>query len=45
MLERVRESYPRQAADRGWVAIDGEQAVDAVAADVTRAAWPLLALR
>jgi dTMP kinase len=45
MLERVRVSYRRQAAGPGWVAIDGERAIDAVAADVTRAAWTLLAPR
>jgi len=45
MLERVRVSYRRQAAGPGWVAIDGERAVDEVAADVTRAAWTLLAPR
>ena len=42
MLERVRVSYRRQAAGPGWVAIDGERAMDEVAADVTRAAWMLL---
>jgi thymidylate kinase len=45
MLERVRVSYRRQAAGPGWVAIDGERAVDLVAADVTRAAWSVLAPR
>jgi thymidylate kinase len=45
MLERVRVSYRRQAAGAGWVAIDGERAIDAVAADVTHAAWTLLAPR
>jgi dTMP kinase len=37
MLERVRVSYRRQAARAGWVAIDGERPVDAVAADVASA--------
>ena len=45
MLERVRLSYRRQAARPGWVAVDGERAVDEVAADVTRAAWTALAPR
>ncbi len=45
MLERVRVSYRRQAAGPGWVAIDGERAVGEVAADVTRAASTVLALR
>jgi dTMP kinase len=45
MLERVRISYRRQAAGPGWVAIDGERAIDDVAADVTRAAWTLLGPR
>jgi dTMP kinase len=45
MLGRVRVSYRRQAAGPGWVAIDGERAIDEVAADVTRAAWTLLAPR
>ena len=45
MLERVRISYRRQAAGSGWVAIDGERPIDEVAADVTRAAWTLLAPR
>lgn len=44
MLDRVRVSYRRQAAGPGWVAIDGERAVEEVAADVTRAAWTALAL-
>ena len=44
MLERVRVSYRRQAARPGWVAIDGERAIDDVAADVIRAAWTALAL-
>jgi dTMP kinase len=43
MLERVRVSYRRQAARPGWVAIDGERAIEDVAADVTRAAWTALA--
>jgi dTMP kinase len=42
MLERVRVSYRRQAARPGWVAIDGERAIDDVAADVTRAVWTAL---
>jgi thymidylate kinase len=42
LLERVRLSYQRQARSRHWVAIDGERAIDAVAADVARCVEPLL---
>lgn len=34
MLERVRTSYRRQAAQPGWAAIDGERAPEVVAGDV-----------
>jgi dTMP kinase len=34
LLGRVRESYVRQAAGRGWVRIDADRDRDAVAADV-----------
>lgn len=34
LLAKVRESYLRQAQGPGWVRIDGEQSIDAVAADV-----------
>jgi dTMP kinase len=44
MLGRVRASYRRQAAQAGWIAIDGERPVEAVAADVATAAASLLAL-
>jgi dTMP kinase len=44
MLERVRVSYRRQAARAGWIAIDGERAIDEVAVDVTRAVWTALSL-
>lgn len=37
MLERVRASYRRQAAQPGWLAIDGERPIDVVAADVLQA--------
>ena len=30
---RVRESYHRQAAESGWVVLDGERSTDAIAAD------------
>jgi dTMP kinase len=43
MLERVRVSYRRQAARPGWVAIDGERPIDAVAADVVTAVATALA--
>ncbi len=44
MLERVRVSYRRQAAARDWAAIDGERAIDDVAADVSRAVSTALGL-
>ena len=31
---RVRESYQRQAAEQGWVVLDGERSKDAIAEDV-----------
>jgi len=37
MLSRVRESYRRQAGQRGWVRFDGERPRDAVSADVLNA--------
>jgi dTMP kinase len=43
MLDRVRGSYRRQAAQAGWVAIDGERPIMAVAADVATAAGTVLA--
>ena len=35
---RVRESYRRQAAEQGWVVLDGERSKDTIAADVYDAA-------
>ena len=35
---RVRESYRRQAAEQGWVVVDGERSKDTIAADVYDAA-------
>jgi dTMP kinase len=35
---RVRESYRRQAAEQGWVVVDGERPKDTIAADVYEAA-------
>jgi dTMP kinase len=35
---RVRESYHRQAAESGWVVLDGERSKDAIAADAYEAA-------
>ncbi len=43
MLERVRASYRRQAAQAGWAPIDGERPIEAVAADVASAAAAALA--
>jgi len=37
MLSRVRESYRRQAGQRGWLRFDGERPPDAVFADVLKA--------
>jgi dTMP kinase len=34
LLARVRESYRRQAAEQGWLVLDGERSKEAVAADV-----------
>ena len=45
LLERVRASYRRQAADAGgWVVIDAEQSKEAVAAAVAAAVLPRLGL-
>ena len=40
---RVRESYRRQAAEQGWVVLDGERSKAAIAADVFSAAASRLA--
>jgi dTMP kinase len=40
---RVRDSYRRQAAEQGWLVLDGERGRDAVAADVYEAAARLVA--
>jgi dTMP kinase len=45
LLSRVRESYLRQAADGGWLRLDGARAKEIVWADVIAAAAPLLARR
>ena len=45
MLERVRASYRRQAAQPGWLAIDGERPIDVVAAEVRNALASVLARR
>jgi len=37
LLSRVRESYHRQAAQDGWLRLDGERPRDAVSAEVLRA--------
>jgi len=44
MQQRVRESYTRMAAGRGWVVLDGERPKEAVAADVFTAVTSRLAL-
>jgi len=41
---RVRESYRRQAAEQGWLVLDGERPKSAIAADVVNAVAPRLAL-
>jgi dTMP kinase len=43
LLSRVRDSYRRQAADGGWLRLDGERPREAVSADVTRAVESQLA--
>jgi dTMP kinase len=37
LLSRVRDSYRRQASQRGWLRLDGERPREAVAADVIKA--------
>lgn len=44
LLERVRTSYRRQAAQSGWIVIDGEQSKDHVTAAVDAALPPVLSL-
>lgn len=44
LLGRVRESYHRQAAEHGWVVLNGERSKDEIAADVLTAAHSRLAL-
>ena len=41
---RVRESYRRQAAEQGWLVLDGERAKSAIATDVFSAVAPRLGL-
>ena len=43
LLSRVRESYRRQAAQDGWVTVNGERQRDDVSADVVSAVEKLLA--
>ena len=45
LLMRVRESYRRQAAQPGWVLIDGERSHDEVRDAIERAVLPQLAPR
>jgi dTMP kinase len=42
LLERVRQSYARQAAQPGWVRIDGERSKEEIADDVLAAVTPRL---
>jgi dTMP kinase len=42
MQHRVRQSYGRQAADGGWIVVDGERSKEAIAADVVTAVAPRL---
>jgi dTMP kinase len=44
MQRRVRESYKRQAAQQGWVVLDGERPKDVIAADVFSAVTSRLSL-
>ena len=43
LLSRVRESYRRQAAEEGWLTLNGERPRDDVSADVLNAVEKLLA--
>ena len=43
LLSRVRQSYQRQAADGGWLSLNGERPRDAVSAEVISAVGTLLA--
>jgi dTMP kinase len=43
LLSRVRQSYHRQAAEDGWLSLNGERPRDAVSADVVSAVERLLA--
>jgi dTMP kinase len=45
LLSRVRESYRRQARERGWVIIDGERSKDEVAEAVELSVLPRLVPR
>jgi dTMP kinase len=45
LLSRVRASYQRQAAAPDWLPIDGQRAVDTVAAEVMAAVRPRLGKR
>lgn len=36
LLTRVRDSYRRQAAQAGWVRVDGERSKDEITADIAR---------
>jgi dTMP kinase len=45
LLSRVRESYRRQAAQDGWLRLDGERPREAVSADVARTIETRLARR
>ena len=44
LLARVRQSYHRQAAEQGWLLLDGERTKDAVAGDVFSAVGSRLGL-
>jgi dTMP kinase len=44
LLGRVRESYRRQAAEQGWLVLDGERAKDAIAEEVFTAVGSRLGL-
>jgi dTMP kinase len=44
LLGRVRQSYHRQAAERGWIVLDGERDKASIAADVFNAVASALGL-
>jgi dTMP kinase len=42
LQRRVRDSYQRQAAEQGWITLDGERPKEIIAADVLAGVTPVL---